>query len=806
MIRFLSFSFVADKFYQQKTTIPLGTPGLTLFRGANYDAVSKDDPDPTNTPSNGTGKTRLGQLLEGFIFGKTARGNFKKMVSADFEGTLEFEDLRTKTHWSFSYSKGDWVVQKNGQVLEAISHKSSDVQGFLQQTIGISRDEWSYFVQIDGDSLRTLIKGKPAERRAYLEEFFNIDAYYVQQLDLYKQKVKQVADDIRLVEQDQIRLNEVESSLEKLPGSLWLERQIEFFKEISGILNKKTEVLTSEAETLRHQVKTWMDYHKLLVKYEDFEFLKEEEKQSQEEKQLQELRVKVEQQQKLRLFVARQLTPHKNKKPTNLPVKPDFAEPAPNVVTEKKLLLSQMTDKMSVKQALRELVTKLPEIPENITAESLEAERLALQSQKVEWEHRLSILEKTHGKGECPTCGQDLPSHIKTESPDHARGEIKKIQGKMLRLSELSVTLRDYAKKEQEISFLKNRLDSFPVFGLTLPVVKKEIEDLEAQAAAWTQFRRLSDAHQDWMTRDKELEAEARALGYPVLLEESYEEQVRFLTESVRVRAMALKEAGELKRLIDLVMALPPLKDLEARLKELQEELLPDLKARIEEAAHVRGTYSFQLRQRRDLLQQREDLQERVKPYESLKALSRKLEVAVDFYSPSGFKLYELKQRCKLLVERANYWSQIFFQEPYRWSLSQDLDDLNLFVTPTTLKKEDPYPVALLSAGERNRAARVLLFAQLELIPPSKKTNLLFLDEIEANLDEAGIKAFTDVAIPKLKETFPERSIVIVSHLKGLKNSGHFDHLWLAERRERKTKLTPYPWHHRKFSIGEASV
>jgi hypothetical protein len=66
------------------------------------------------------------------------------------------------------------------------------------------------------------------------------------------------------------------------------------------------------------------------------------------------------------------------------------------------------------------------------------------------------------------------------------------------------------------------------------------------------------------------------------------------------------------------------------------------------------------------------------------------------------------------------------FQEPYQWSLSEDLDDLNLFVTPTNLKKEDPYPVALLSAGERNRAARVLLFAQLELIPPTKKRTFYF--------------------------------------------------------------------------------
>jgi recombinational DNA repair ATPase RecF len=119
----------------------------------------------------------------------------------------------------------------------------------LQQTIGISREEWSYFVQIDGDSLRTLIKGKPAERRAYLEEFFNIDAYYLQQLENYKQKVRDVEQDIRLVEQDQVRLLEVESALEKLPGSLWLERQVEFSREISQFLQSQQDTYTKEAES-----------------------------------------------------------------------------------------------------------------------------------------------------------------------------------------------------------------------------------------------------------------------------------------------------------------------------------------------------------------------------------------------------------------------------------------------------------------------------------------------------------------------------------------------------------------------------
>jgi DNA repair exonuclease SbcCD ATPase subunit len=104
-----------------------------------------------------------------------------------------------------------------------------------------------------------------------------------------------------------------------------------------------------------------------------------------------------------------------------------------------------------------------------------------------------------------------------------------------------------------------------------------------------------------------------------------------------------------------------------------------------------------------------------------------------------------------------------------------------------------------MSSGEFNRASRVLLFSQLELIPPNKRTNLLILDEIEGHLDEAGMTAFCEIVLPKLKETFPDKTIVVISHLGSLAQAGVLDHIWLAERRDRKTTLTVYPDYKRKI-------
>jgi hypothetical protein len=55
--------------------------------------------------------------------------------------------------------------------------------------------------------------------------------------------------------------------------------------------------------------------------------------------------------------------------------------------------------------------------------------------------------------------------------------KIAALKAEMLRLNALSVTLKDHAKKEQEIAFQKKRLDEFPVFGLTLPQVEERVGD-----------------------------------------------------------------------------------------------------------------------------------------------------------------------------------------------------------------------------------------------------------------------------------------------------------------------------------------
>ena len=234
------------------------------------------------------------------------------------------------------------------------------------------------------------------------------------------------------------------------------------------------------------------------------------------------------------------------------------------------------------------------------------------------------------------------------------------------------------------------------------------------------------------------------------------------------------------------VAELESLAKLEEKLNG-EESSISALQQQLDSLTELRGEYKSNLALAIQLLDNIKSLEEKLIDKEILQKEYRIIEGLVKFFSPRGFKLYELKRRCEGLIEQANYWTPSFFQERHEWSISKDINDLDFLVQPVKHRKTQPFSASLFSLGEENRAARVLLFSQIALIPPNKKNNLLFLDEIEGNLDEAGFTAFNEVVIPKLKAEFPDRTIIIMTPLNKL--SEVFDHLWIAERKNRKTTL-----------------
>lgn len=797
MIDFLSFTFTGDKFYQEETTVPLSQSGLTLLRGKNFDA-SKD-----GKASNGTGKTRLIELLASFIYGRGARGTFKKTVSPLFKGTLEF---KTKTdHWSFTYepskSVSSWQVLKNGQPFKA-SHKASDVQEFLQKTIGITREEFNYFVFINQQSLNVLIKGKGSERKSYLEGFFNIDTFYSNSFDIYKAEWNKSKVLLETLREDRIRLVSVKDSRKDLPNKGWATTQLDLCDEALPIIKETIQVVTNSQATVRNQIDSWNQYLKLYTSLQGVDVSQLRSEYDSLMKQKIELENKAKMRLQLEAFLRTKYIPHQAKKPVCTKQQPEKPKPETSDITDKGILLNQMQEKLRLKKLLSPLVEEITSLKAQLeglpSLEELERLKAQLYKDRVDTNEHLKLLKQ--GGDACPTCKQPLNFILEGLSVEerilrlnNRITEITKKEKEYLTLASLYAKL---AKLNEQEATLNDQYSRFPTFGVKLSVAQYEFQILKDLQLEWEKYEKELDAAQQWKNTNSILDVEAKNLGYPDILKEDTSSVLQEISLRLTSLTEELKQFDRFDELTNLVIELPQLAVLEDNEKLYREDMAM-LLSRVEALNEFKGVLRTQISSLELLITQEKALEEKLQGQEKAESECKILELIYNFYSPSGFKVYELKKRCQKLIDRANVWSKLFFQEPYVWSMSDDLENLDFFIQPTHDLSTEPYPISLLSAGEYNRAARVLLFSQLELIPPNKKTNLLFLDEIEGNLDEVGMIAFTEVVLPKLKETFQDKTIVVISHQTSLHTSDALDHMWVAERRNRKTKLNVYPEYHR---------
>ena len=790
MLEFLSFEFEKDLFYREKTVVPLDIGGITLLKGHNYDASI----DGKST-SNASGKSRLMQIMEGFIYGKNPRGNFKKTVLSNFTGTLKFK-VKNDT-WSFSYTPGKsinaWTILKNDLPMK-VSHQPSDCLEKLQATIGFTRKEFNNFISINQTSMDILIKGQPRLRKEYLENFFNIDTFYADKYSIYNTKWKSIKDEIEDIKNDRIRLDALLKSKDELPGEKWIELQLESCDEALSIIKEAITETNLKQSSLQKEIDAWNQYHSLFTEIQGLDIKQIKDEQESLIKSKIELEQKLENRKLLDTFLKLKFHPHQNKKPKRTIEKPEGERPDQNVIIEKEVSLNQMKEKLRLKKEITPLKKEIEDLASQIvkTPEELDLLKADLYKQKSDKEEHYKLLKK--GGSFCPTCKQSLGHILDGMKPEEKMAaielDIKEIVKKEKEIQAQLSIHNKVAKLDQERKILQVQFDRFPTYGVKISNVEVEVADLKVLDKKWNVFLKEEELETRWSSTYELLLSEAKNLGYPDILNENVQSELNKIIPQLTILANQIKMFDRFENLTEIVLNQSSLTEIEDEKKTVTEDLAV-LLSRVESLNEFKGVLRTQLSSLTNLKVQIGDLEIKVAKQETKESECKILELLNSFYSPTGFKIYELKKRCLKLIERANIWSNLSFQEKYEWSLSEDPEGIDFLIRPINDPSTEAYSISLLSSGEYNRASRVLLISLLELTPPNKDTNLLILDEIEGHLDSAGTTAFVEMVLPKLREIFPHKTIIVISHQSSLQNAG-IDHLWLVERKDRKSKLTTF--------------
>jgi len=775
LIEFNSFTFSGDTFYEDETRV-IFPKGISLLRGINYDA------GPSKENSNGAGKTRIPQLLKAFIHNDCDRGKLKQVVLPKFKGRFEFTNTSTKERWDFSANikENEWEILCN-DLVALDHHKFSECQKYLAEQTRLSKSEWSNFVHINHKSITELLQSKDEGRRKFFEAFFNIDDFYAEKLAEYKSLVDAQETSIELLEQDRARHAQILDSLSKLPDLSVLQSQIAAESTLSEALKERKSTLAKERLDLNVQISDWVQYYLNLESTEGLPSL-EELKSTQES--LQRSLLEAEELERRVATVRCKLTrlPAERQRP----LAPSEAYSADTLVSLQQLRM-QMEQKQRLIQRFESLKALLPaKVPE--TKEALITEKESLLAEGADAKLHLALV----GDGSsCSRCGQSLEFVLGTSTPEDRHAELQAHERRLaVRISEINKHVSQIdrrAELEKEMAAVRTEAMAMPKFARDLQSVLDELAACRALESAWTAHNAELRVYEQ-QSKDREIIlAEATALGYPEVLNKPLPNVSGMRTKLCQVEKN-IEALNLSKSLLQRVLKLPPKAELVQTLDKVI-DVEDEVGKQYDALMTALGGYHTQLGMIKGFTKAKEDLEVKLANTDNLYNEYKILKALVKFFSPAGFKTYELRRRCEPFIEHANYWSPMFFSELHEWSLSPDPESLEFLVRPVAHPKVKPFPARLLSAGESNRAERVLLFAQLALAPKDKKVNTVFLDEIEGNLDAPGRVLFTEVVIPKLKETFRDKCIVIISHDDSLKNSSSIDHLWLVERRDRKSTL-----------------
>lgn len=136
------------------------------------------------------------------------------------------------------------------------------------------------------------------------------------------------------------------------------------------------------------------------------------------------------------------------------------------------------------------------------------------------------------------------------------------------------------------------------------------------------------------------------------------------------------------------------------------------------------------------------------------------LERLTSVFSSKGFRLEKITFFIRLFQETLNKYSKFLFMEPFQFDIKIEKRDLLI----QAIRNGKVSDVRFLSGSESRCFQLLSLISILSLIPTSKKSNIVILDEMDAGLDHESSRMFYESFLPELKQIVP--SVIVITPLK----------------------------------------
>ena len=690
--------------------------------------------------TNAVGKSVLFSSLANVLYERGAlheSAKSKKELYGDALGCSRIYH-RTEDGVEYCYEQaksGKYVVYENGEPLK--HDKVANSVSTMQTLFPVCEDAWHHLVVLSSAHPAPFMMAKPEARRNFFSELFNY-AYFDELASMAKRQITEKSKTASKLEGFASSIETLRASLSQIPevDESELESDLNTLLELQDKINGRL---------------SFAEFTKIKKRLVELETELDDEV---DEKHLEAAKAYLEKTQDHVSKLSVKIAFSESKKKELLAYKEDSREFSESLESLADFNISedpkQAVSDINALLALLELVgdEDIPTLASvqvlNLTKRDIlafretYAEQQVLEAEKTSIEHSLAgirkVLKNIKGHAKCPFCASDVDE-------DHFRAELKRLSDELDVVDEkldAIVTkefrsLARYANNLSNNSFCKSLTS-----GVDWCKLKKIESSRSVLKLVLRQAKRLQDRVPPEGTQDV---AELKdRLNNVKLKREKAQEYIDFANNLGSL-------ATEYRKLKKKVAGLD-----EDEMQQDLEELVA-LKRSVEERQkHQEKRESFLSM----IAQIKKDSAKEAKVLEDIPAL----EVLVRAYSTKGLRLSAISSIAQTLSSSLNENAHMLFSEPFSFDVNITDTRFDIMVD----RSPESSDIRKLSKSEQRRFSMLYAYYLNELIPPSSRSNLIVLDEMEDGSSDVNRKLYREVFLPHLNSVVP--NVFVVSPLK----------------------------------------
>lgn len=790
MINFEQLEVEGGLSFKDKVTFPLKGQGLTCILGKNLD----------DTGSNGSGKSSIGELLTHVLYATTAKGLKKADIVCDmgtqgYLGNLKFINGETKYEvvQSRSHAKEGTVVRllANGKDLGIKGLNES--QEAVKKAFGLSFEEYHSTTYLSQQMKHLFIRSTENDaKKSMLARIFSLN--YQAMKDEADTKLKDTRVALLALKSN---ISSTKASLEAAllelgsPEEEELQTKIAKGEAYMGLMKK-------EIQELNDKLSAYMNYKITIAKAENYRKLLEQqalelkialpgEDVSQYVVGIDNHLAQLEESLKttrLHSKYYRDLIPHiENRDRMQEAFKAYESWPAEyrDMGTRNEDLqgLNNRMSNLNLTYGNLEGFDNLELLKANPVKEITPEELKTVADEKVDYYVALSGLNndiaaenrrlQASANGVCVSCGQAITEeYIAKLKEDLARLEIAR---------EATLGLYNNAQKKEQLyqgmqndfNNWKKSIENLKAFEGTTKVdvikekekLEQSIQNLKEEMTQVSQYTQAYQALQPYLAIEGEVQTTRSHLQGLEDNEKTMVELIpRFQNYRNTLNEYASCKVARVEEIDELAV--------KARTSQLQDEsvLVAGQVASTKKDLETLRGITFQLNAIKGKEEEISKLEQQEQIFESLGYA----------FGPKGLIVERLGTICEYMNEKSNYFlSKIMKDIRLQFGMDGDSIDLDILINGKTRGTGN------LSGGEGAKVGLACMLGLRSLIPDKNQTNLLVLDEVEANFDDRVRFELMDLLRSTLENTSLD-SILMVTHSQALQDSMDWDNRWLVTK------------------------